>query len=74
MQYVVNWRYYSSICDRHGLGTLQPGAVVDLAPEVAAAINGDSPGVLAPLQKSEARAAAPASNRMARGGRNRAAA
>lgn len=74
MRYIVQWRYYSGLCDHHGLGKLDPGTFVDVAPEVAAAINADSPGVLAiPTPEPEARAAKPAHNRMAKPARNRAA-
>lgn len=74
MRYIVQWRYYSSLCDRYGLGKLDPGTFVDVAPEVAAAINSDSPGVLAlPKPEPEERAATGGVNRMAKPARNRAA-
>lgn len=74
MRYIVQWRYYSSLCDRYELGRLDPGTFIDVDPSIADAINADSPGVLAiPTPEPEERAAKPAHNRMAKPARNRAA-
>lgn len=75
MTYTVQHRYYSSLCDQYGLGPLAAGATIDLTEDVAAAINRDSPGTLAPVAAKPAperaakaahdRAAKPAANRRA---------
>lgn len=76
-QYRVN-HAYRAWRDGRQFGPYEPDTIVDLDPADADWVNRDSPGALSPAQPEPEpqapaeREAAPAPNRQARGGRNRA--
>lgn len=49
MLYLVQWDYSSSLIE----GRITKGSKIDLAPQLAEAINRDSPGVLAPADQPQ---------------------